>query len=230
MRWSTILPRLRLAALVLGTFGIMAAIGWLWFSHWAPSKHDYRFQGVDVSEVEGPIDWVAVKEGGADFAYIRATRGATGRDARFDENWQATRQAGLRHGAYLDFSLCQLASDQADNFNTVVPRTDDALPPAVHVDFSPDCSARPDPRVVVAEVARAMATLENHMGKPALLKVSRTVDRQYGLTAAIPRTIWATGNLFPPEYSARPWRMWQANDRRRVAGADQPLHWDVVRK
>lgn len=230
MKWQTLVAWGRVALIVAAALGLVALAAWLWLAHWQPSRDDYHFQGVDVSDAAGEIDWVTVREAGADFAYVRASFGADGRDSRFDSNWRATAAAALRHGAYLDYSLCRLASDQADLFNTIVAREDDALPPAVFVDYTPGCTARPEPRVVVGEVARLMAMIENHAGKPALLRVSPAFDREYGLSAAIPRPIWATGNVFPPDYAARPWRMWQANDRRWVAGIAQPVHWDVVHK
>lgn len=220
--------RLVLSAQVALVLGIAVLVAWLAFIRWHPSTADYRFQGVDVSDAQGPIDWVAAHEAGADFAYLRATYGASGRDQAFAGHWQAVDAAGMKRGAYLDYSLCQPGADQADNFNTVVPHDDNALPPAVVVDFSPDCAARPDPQTVVGEIARLMAMIENHSGKPALLKVSRAFDRRYRLSGAIPRPIWVIDDFFRPGYAARPWRMWQANDRRRIAGIDRPVHWDVV--
>jgi lysozyme len=48
------------------------------------------------------------------------------------------------------------------------------------------------------------------------------------VTAAIPRPVWAVQDFFPPDYAARPWRMWQANDMRRIDGVDGAVNWDVV--
>jgi lysozyme len=226
-RWSRFAGPVAGAALAIG---VGALVVYLFFLSWHPSTDDYRFQGVDVSAAQGPIDWPVVRAGGADFAYLRATYGATGRDARFEENWRGVYEAGMQRGAYLTYSICQLAADQANIFNTVVPHDDAALPPAVLIDFDDDCPARPERQVVIGEVARLMAMIENHSGKPALLKVSRRFDAWYQLSAAIPRPVWAIGNFFPPDYPARRWRMWQANDRRRIDGIDQPVHWSVVVK
>jgi lysozyme len=224
-RWLLFARRSLGVMLVLAT-GALAA--WLFFLSWHPSTSDYPLQGVDVSDEQGVIDWPVVRADGVDFVYLRATYGATGRDTTFETNWHDVYAAGLRRGAYHRYSLCQLAVDQANNFNTVVPHDGDALPAAVLVDFDADCPARPAREVVVGEIARLMAMIENHTGKPAMLKVSRRFDDWYRLSAAIPRPIWAIANFFPPDYAARPWRMWQANDRRRIDGVDRPVHWNVV--
>lgn len=228
MSWERLGRRLSLAARIALILGIAVLAGWLYFVHWRPSPAQYRFQGVDVSSEQGTIDWVLVHEAGADFAYLRAIDGAGGRDPSFEGHWRDTDAAGMKRGAYLDYSLCRSAKDQADLFNTVVPRDDAALPPAVFVDRTPGCGAHPDRNVVVGEVSRAMQMIENHTGKPALLRVSRAVDGEYQLSTAIPRPVWIVGNYFVPGYAARAWRMWQANDRRRIPGAETPVHWDVV--
>lgn len=224
-RWRPVVGTVAGVLLALGVAGLVA---WLFFIWWRPSTDDFPQQGVDVSDAQGAIDWPVVRAGGAQFAYLRATYGATGRDAMFAQHWRGVYEAGLRRGAYLTYSLCQLAIDQANNFNTVVPHDADALPPAVFVDFAPDCAARPERDVVIGEIARLMSLIENHTGKPALLKISPAFEARYRLSAAIPRPIWEISNFFPPEYAARPWRLWQANDRRRIDGAEQPVHWTVV--
>ena len=166
--------------------------------------------------------------GGADFAYLRATAGAEVRDARFAANWADVYATGMRRGAMHGYSLCRLAADQANNFNTTVPRATDALPAVVMVDFTPDCPSRPERAVLLDELRRYITMVELHTGKPVLLKVAKPFDAAYRVTGAIPRPIWAVQNFFPPDYPARPWKMWQANDMRRIDGVDGPVHWDVV--
>jgi lysozyme len=208
-------------------FALTAVVAWTFALSWRPSDK-YAFQGVDVTEEQGPIDWWTVKAGGADFAYLRATYGADGRDARFATNWADTYATGMRRGAFHVYSLCRLAADQANNFNTTVPRVSDALPAAVEIDFTEDCQSRPVREVVLGELRRFLTMIESHTGKPALLKISKRFDATYQVTAAIPRTVWAVQDFFPPDYAARPWRMWQANDMRRIDGVSGPVHWDVV--
>jgi lysozyme len=217
--------RLAALAVALGLAGVAArtfALGW------RPSPNSYVFQGLDVSEAQGSIDWWTVKAGGADFGYLRATMGADGRDSRFQDNWGEVHATGMRRGAIHIYSLCRPGADQANNFNTNVPRTDDALPAAVEIDFTPECDSRPARDVVLSELRTFLTMAEAHSGKPMLLKVSQRFETTYRLSAGIPRSIWEVQNMIPPDYAARAWRMWQASDMRRIDGVTGPVNWDVV--
>ena len=207
---------------------LVGVVGWTFATGWHPAFATYPIQGVDVSEEAGVIDWPTVRAGGADFAYLRATHGADGRDPLFAQHWGATYAAGLRRGAVHDFSLCRLAVDQANNFIVVVPRVGDALPAAVAIDESPECGTPPSRRVLIDEVARFVAMVESHTGKPVIVRISPAIEARYRLSAALDRTLWATGNFFPPTYLSRGWRLWRANRNRRIAGADHGVGWDVV--
>lgn len=214
-----------LSVVVIGTAGSIAA--WRYAGHWAPSRADFPYQGVEIADANGPVDWAVVRGDGADFVYLVATRGDT-REPGFEERWQDAGAAGLRRGAVHVYSLCRLATDQANNFNTMVPRTEDALPPAVAIAFDPGCTARPDRQVVLDELIRYLTMIETHIGKPALLKVTADVEQAYALTRAIRRPLWSVGNYFGPRYGAHGWRMWQASDRRRIDGVATPVAWNVV--
>lgn len=221
--WTRRIGWIGAVSVVLALTGVVL---WTWAISWRPSDR-YAFQGVDVSAATGPVDWWTLKAGGADFAYIRATD-AERRDPRFETNWADVYATGMRRGALHRYSICRLAADQANNFNTTVPRTSDALPAAVEIDFADDCPSRPERRILLGELRRYLAMVESHTGKPVLLKLSRRFDAAYGVSAAISRPIWAVQDFFPPDYAARPWRMWQANDMRRVDGIDGAVNWDVV--
>lgn len=216
----------------LGALSLALALGaagaWAFAGSWAPSRPEFRYQGLEIDAANGPVDWAVVRGGGADFVYLTATRGAEVREPGFEERWLAVDAAGLRRGAMHVYSLCRLATDQANNFNTTVPRAEDALPPVVALDFDQGCAARPDRSVVVDELIRYLTIIEMHSGKPALLKISQRFEEAYRLTAAIKRPMWAVRNYFPPAYGARPWRMWQASDWRRIDGVSTPIHWSVV--
>lgn len=219
--------RIGLAGALGVVIALSAVVVWTLALSWRPSD-TYRFQGIDVSEKQGQIEWWTVKAGGADFAYLRATSGADWRDTRFATNWGEVYATGMRRGALHVYSLCRLAVDQANNFNTTVPRASDALPAAVEIDFSEDCTSRPVRDVVLNELRRFLSMVEAHTGKPVLLKISKRFDAAYQVTAAIPRPVWAVQDFFPPDYAARPWRMWQANDMRRIDGVGGAVNWDVV--
>ena len=79
-----------------------------------------------------------------------------------------------------------------------------------------------------AEIDRFASMVEAHTGTPILLKIAAPVEAQYELSAAIQRPLWSMRNFIPPNYAARPWRMWQASDMRHIDGVTGPVRWNVV--
>ncbi|MEO8723192.1 MAG: GH25 family lysozyme [Sphingobium sp.] len=213
------------AAVVLAVSALVLSVMWM---RWTPARTHYPTQGISVSADQGTVDWRSVRSQGVDFAYIRATTGTDIRDPAFATNWAGARAAGLRYGAELVFDLCKLASDQATEFITTVPRDNAALPPVVRLAFSSSCSARPGRDAILSELNTLLNLVESHSGKPALLHISRDFDQLYDVGSGINRTLWLDGNFFPPDYAARPWVMWTASDGRRIEGIAGPVEWDVV--
>lgn len=216
--------------LALGT-ALLAVLGFGAHSfavRWSPSAERYPLQGVDLAERPPPIEWGSVRAAGADFAYLVATSGTRTRDPAFEANWQALPGAGLRRGAVHLYSLCEDGAAQADAFNATVPRTTDALPPAVDLDLREGCDP-PEPGPMVTDGVRAFVKrVETHTGKPIVLRLSRAAERRYAFSTALVRPLWLTGNYLRPGYTDRSWRMWRANDRRRIEGVDETVGWNVV--
>lgn len=219
--------RLWIAAAVVLVLALLAFLGWRFAASWRPSIDRFPVQGVDVSEDQGPINWYAAKGARIKFAYARATIGADRRDERFADNWHALEEAKIPRGAIHVWSLCRPAADQARLFITTVPRTPDPLPPALELGFDPDCKTRPGREETLAEIERFLAAIETHMGKGAVLKVTREFEGEYQVTRSIARPVWGVQTFFEPGYAARPWTLWQASGFRRAAGFDKPVNWDV---
>ncbi len=88
--------------------------------------------GIDVSVINGDIDWETVKGRGVNFAMIKATQGhglgaATKHlrlftDSKFSENIRAAAKAGIHCGAYHYFTAMTLteAEEEADYFISVL--------------------------------------------------------------------------------------------------------------
>lgn len=220
-------PTIKAAAVLLAA-GALALGGWHYATHWRPAPDRYPLQGVDLGRNPPPVEWGSVRAAGADFAYLVATDGAHVRDPAFEANWAALPEAGLRRGATHLYSLCETGKDQADAFNAFVPQSDDALPAAIDLSYRDDCTARPDRAALVRDLTLFVKMVETHMRKPVLLRVSRGLERDYTLTAAIDRPVWEMANALSPDYAARPWTMWRASDIRRIDEVEGPVNWDVV--
>jgi lysozyme len=215
-------------AAILAALGMAGIGGWHWATGWAPARADWPLQGIDLPAEAGEVEWGTVRAAGADFAYLTATTGSDRRASDFEGHWNALPAHGLRRGAVHVYSLCQPAAAQANAFNTTVPRAGDALPAAVDIDFRDDCTARPEAAALVADVRRFATMVEAHTGKPVLLRISKPIERAYGLTAVLGRPNWQMANFLSPDYAARPWRLWRASDVRRIDGIEGPVNWDVV--
>jgi lysozyme len=216
------------AGLALVILAVAASAAWIYAGRWEPSRTDYPVQGLSVDSAAGAVDWGTVRAGHADFAYIRASAGASYRDPAFAANWAGVRATGLRYGAVHDFSLCVPASDQATMFVTTVPRDNAALPPVVRLALTQQCGARPSRDSVLASLNTFLNLIEAHSGKTAVVRVSRDFNDLYDVGSGIYRTLWLDRNFLKPDYAGRPWVMWTASDMRRLDGVDGPVEWDVV--
>jgi lysozyme len=74
---------------------------------------DQTVEGIDVSQWQETVDWVAVKNAGIRFAIARVSTGTT-KDTRFDVNWSGMKAAGLVRGAHQVFKPLQDPIAQAD--------------------------------------------------------------------------------------------------------------------
>ena len=215
--------------LALAALFLLWLIGRMVMQGWTPSRDDYPMQGVAVSAANGPIDWPHLKADGVDFAYISATHGATTRDANFETNRKGAGNAGIRYGAVHHFDLCRLSGDQAGLFVTTVPRVEHPMPPVVALHFTDGCKDRPGREVVLSELNTLINLIESHSEIQTVLHISKDFDALYRVSEAVRRNVWLDGNFVPPDYAAKAFVLWTANDMARVDGVEGPVQWLAVR-
>ena len=222
-----------LPVLALG-LAVAALAGWHWATHWAPDRARYAVQGLWLDANAGPVEWATVKADGpggkgADFVYLTASTGAGDRDPAFAAGFDAARAAGLQVGAVHVYDLCVPADVQASNFVTTVPRDKRMLPAAIALGIDPKrCPDPPGEASIDSELTTFLNEVERHLGRPVVLMPSAAVEARYHLAARIDRNVWVSGSYRPPTYVARPWVLWTATHRLRVAGVDKPVRWVVV--
>jgi lysozyme len=208
---------------------LAAGLALWWAARWTPDRALFPTQGVTIGAGNGDVHWGSIKAAGADFAYIMATDGAGGIDAKFARNIAEAREAGVQAGPIHRYSLCQLAADQAANFIRQVPRRPDMLPAVVWLDYDDRCPDRPTRALLLSELATFLAQIEAHMGKQSLIAPGPAFESDYRVTQGIARTTWLRRDFFEPDYGAHPWAMWQANDYVRLSGAEGTVGWNVLR-
>lgn len=92
------------------------------------------YQGIDVSNWQGYIDYSQVKNSGIDIVYIKASQGNSIIDSYFKTNYKNCKANGLKVGLYhfLTATSVQEAEQQAQYFSSVISGT------------SPDCKLAMD--------------------------------------------------------------------------------------
>ncbi len=81
-----------------------------------------QYNGIDVSEVQGNIDWGSVASAGIKFAMIRATYGASGVDNQFAKNMDGISGTNISPGVYHRSGAQNIseAEEEANHFLNII--------------------------------------------------------------------------------------------------------------
>lgn len=231
-----VLRRVVLAVLALAAAGalVLAWMRWqgliLLPQEAAPPQ--WEVFGVDVSAYQGEVDWEVLAGQGVAFAFIKATEGSSLQDRRFAQNWAGAQAAGVRPGAYHFFSYDSPGATQADNFISVVPRTQGALPPVVDLEFYGDYLQDPMPRAQVqSQLNELLERLEAYYGVRPILYVNYRSYQLYlsgGAYDGYP--LWFSSPMVVP--LGRDWQFWQYSHQAELAGyhgAERRIDLNVFR-
>jgi len=213
----------------LAVAALLALSAWLFAGAWHPSTSRFPLQGIDVSHHQGAIAWAKLPAQSVGFAWIKATEGGDGSDPLFRSNWNQAAAAGVRRGAYHFFTLCRPGAEQARNFIATVPFDPRALPPAVDLEYLGNCSRKPEPAKLRAELAVFLAAVEAHYRNRAILYLTPEFDRAYGISRAFDRPLWLRSLVRQPRFGGRPWTIWQVSNFRRLDGISGRVDWNVAR-
>lgn len=230
-------PASRLRKWLWRLFGLMllmaiSAAGWFWWEmqHWTPDEASYPDQGLLIEAADGPVNFRTAKALGARFVYLRASDGAGGGDPALAGNLADASAANLQIGMVHHFDPCETAGPQSANFVTMVPRNADLLPAVIELDATGmSCMDRVSDAGIESELITLINQIENHTGKPIILKVAPEFEEAYGFGARLERGLWLTRTRFQPDYVGRPWLVWTANEHFRSEISEGPLDWLVVR-
>jgi len=194
-----------------------------------PAAFYHDVLGVDVSHHQGEIGWEALQQDGVAFAYIKASEGATFNDPRFTRNWFAAEQAGVLRGAYHFFTLCRTGEEQARNFMRVVPKDPNALPPVIDAEHTGPCRDVAPIEDVAGEMAKFIAMLRSHYGKPPIIYTTRQFHEAF-LVGAFPEArFWIRSLLVPPRFRQTQWLFWQYHNRGWRSGVSGPVDLNAFR-
>ena len=191
-----------------------------------PSRQKYPIRGIDVSHHQGGVNWNQVRADGIRFAYIKATEGADFTDAKFADHWRESGAAGVFHGAYHFFTLGTSGQSQAANFIARVSVDENALAPAIDLEFSGyNRDRRPSADDFQRELSVFWDAIVEHYGKVPVVYTASDFQRQYLLAMPIER-LWIREVIFIP---ASGWTLWQFSPRGRVSGVRGFVDLNVFR-
>lgn len=192
---------------------------------------DHTVKGIDVSHVQGKIDWKSVVNDKVKFAFLKATEGGNFKDKRFSVNWKHARLAGIRVGAYHFFTLCRKGEDQAKNFIQSVPSVKDSLPPVIDLEFVGNCSKRPTKAEFLNELNKFVQQLVSHYKRKPIIYTTYGFFNAYLVRSKYSKfDIWIRDVFKNPskaKLGGRDWMFWQYADHGRISGIKGPVDLNV---
>ena len=227
--WARLVFRLALLASLTGALTACGGGGGgdpFGFDDDLPKPHDYPIHGIDVSKYQGAIDWNAVAASGVHFVWIKATEGGDHVDEHFTANWEGAKLVGIPHGAYHFVYWCRPPIEEATWFEQNVPVEDDALPPVLDVEATPDsrtCHRHLDRESAIADMKVMLDEMERHFGKKPIIYTSVDFYESILSGGAFPDYLfWVRSTKHHPtvRYGARPWTFWQYQADGHVPGID----------
>ncbi|MGB8818293.1 MAG: GH25 family lysozyme [Rhizobiaceae bacterium] len=177
------------------------------------SPKRYPVHGVDISRWQGNINWEKLRTQGANFAFIKATDGGDHLDPMFRKNWRAANEAGLKRGAYHFFYWCRSGAEQAEWFIRNVPKSANALPPVIDVEYNhqSSCKKRPSRETVLKKMKSFMDRIEAHYGQRPIIYTAPDFyeDNLQGAFKDYPFWLRAVAQHPSKVYPGRKWVFWQ---------------------
>ena len=192
--------------------------------------------GLDVSNVQGEINWHLVKQNEPEisFVFIKATEGINFVDAHFEKNWAGARQAGILRGAFHFFVPDKDASIQADLFiSTVKTLEENDLPPLLDLESSKfdelDKAAHDN---YIKNVFTWLAEVEKSLGVKPIIYASPDLARDYlgdikfsgyALVVAEYETVSAAPKMWGA-WEGKTWTFWQYSADGKIKGINEKVN------
>lgn len=188
------------------------------------------YQGIDVSEYQGDIDFSEVADDGIEVVYIRAGEGSDYTDAYFESNYEKALAAGLKIGFYhyVTATTTDEAVDQAEFFYSLIAGKQIDCCPAMDFEYFGNLSADE-----VNEIGMTyMETLENLLGyTPAIYSDAYDVEAEWNSSFS-EYPLWvADYDVSQPE-SIGSWDTWsgfQYSDTGSVSGISDDVDMDYFK-
>ena len=189
--------------------------------------------GIDVSHLQGVVDWTSVVAGGDVFAFAKATEGITFNDPYFHDNWQGMKQAGLLRGAYHYYRANDDPAAQANTFLTALGNANGSatlapgdLPAALDLEVTLGV----DPATILQGVATWLTTVEAATGQTPFIYTYPSFWQGLGNPLTLsqyPLWIARYGVSSPGSLGGwSDWTIWQFDPNHTISGVAGPVDAD----
>jgi len=193
--------------------------GYIRFNY--PDNSIYSVRGIDISHHQDVIDWDILTREDLSFAFIKATEGGDHKDTKFKRNWERAGDIGLVRGAYHFFTFCKSGLEQALNYIETVPVEENTLPPAIDLEFSGNCQARPSKKEVQHEINVFAKLVEQRYGKTPIVYTTNDSYNAFLVGDDLGYPIWIRDIYTKPNLPDKAeWSFWQFTHRGRLHGVD----------
>lgn len=176
----------------------------------------FTVRGVDISAHNGYVDFDSLRNSGIDFVYIKASEGATWRDARFEDNYRRALASGLAVGVYHYFRFDVEGWRQSVNVMRAINGRRLDLPVAIDVEEWAN-SSRPSTDHVVTQL-RSMVELLRQGGREVIIYTNLSGYYRFIRNHFDDVPLWICSFRDEPLYDAARWTIWQHSHIGSAAG------------
>ncbi len=192
--------------------------------------------GIDISELQGNIDWPAVANDGIAFAMVRLgnrgyTEGGLFADANAQFNLDEAQAAGLERGAYF-FSQATTVDEAREEADVALQQLNGReleLPVAFDHESVAEANARANnlDRETLTQCALAFCERIKEGGYDVMIYGNRTDLLRYNLTELEGIPIWLAEYDQPHPTAQMDFVMWQFSGSGSVAGINTPVDMNL---
>ena len=185
--------------------------------------------GIDVSHHQGNINWNKVKkweDKSIQFAYIKATEGATLVDKTYEKNFKGAKENNILTGSYHYFRTTSSVKDQFKNFIQTISKEDQDLIPMIDVEEKKNWNNKEFHK----NFKEFLGLIENHFGQKPMIY---TVNSFYNINLSGKYNdyhflIGRYGKNSPNMRDKSNWTIWQFSETGKVDGIPKMVDIDVI--
>lgn len=187
----------------------------------------YEVHGIDVSHHQNKIAWDSVSNEKINFAFVKATEGATHQDSQFGTNWKEMKRVGIKRGAYHFFRPQTPAEQQAVNFMNMVEMEYGDLPPVLDVEVLDEVSKVH----LISRMRTWLYMIELHYDIRPIIYTNQKFYNNYLAGHFEEYHIWIArySSRRPILRDGKKWQFWQYGDEGQVNGIDGFVDYNVFK-